>query len=197
MVNSDADRNIRSGTGLKTGRSLTRLVVRPAARIAGGPSRPAHLRLGGGITLPCTLGAAGVTHRKREGDRATPAGSMPVLFGYYRDDRWVRPACLVPLRRLTRGLGWCDDAGSPLYNRPTPLPMRATHETMWRDDGLYDVVMVLGYNIWPRRAGRGSAIFLHCAKPGLVPTLGCVALRLADMRRLLPRLGRRAVLTVL
>ena len=74
--------------------------------------------------------------------------------------------------------------------------MAEGHEVMWRHDGLYDVVFALDYNMSPRRVGRGSAIFLHCAKPGMPPTLGCVALRPDDMRRLLPRLGRATTIIV-
>ena len=121
---------------------------------------------------------------------------MDALWGYYRPDKMPRPFCRVPLRPLTTSLGWCDDPGSARYNRPAPLPVAQGHEVMWRRDGLYDVVFVLDFNMAPRRAGRGSAIFLHCAKPGLPPTLGCVALRPADMRRLLPRLGRRVRIAV-
>ena len=141
-------------------------------------------------TLQCVLGRTGITHGKREGDGATPAAPMRALWGYYRPDKMARPFCRVPLRPLTRELAWCDEAASPRYNRPASLPLTDSHEEMWRRDGLYDVVFVLDWNMTPRRAGRGSAIFLHCAKPGLPPTLGCVALRRDDMRRLLPRLSR-------
>jgi L,D-peptidoglycan transpeptidase YkuD (ErfK/YbiS/YcfS/YnhG family) len=82
------------------------------------------------------------------------------------------------------------------YNRLIRLPSHAGHETMWREDGLYDFVVVLDYNMRPRRRFLGSAIFLHCARPDLSPTLGCVALRATDLRKLLPRLGRRVVLVV-
>lgn len=108
-----------------------------------------------------------------------------------------RPFCHVPLNPLPADLGWCDDPRSPLYNRPHKLPLKVEHEVMWRKDGLYDVVFALDYNISPRRAGRGSAIFLHCAKPGFPPTLGCIALRPQDMRRLLPRLHREARVVIL
>ena len=170
-------------------RCIGTLVVRPAARLPGESGPRGHVKAGP-VTLACALGRAGVTHAKREGDKATPAGAMRVLHGYFRPDRMRRPFCLVPLRAMTRDLGWCDAPASPLYNRPAPLPLAEAHEVMWRRDELYDVVFVLDYNVRPRRAGRGSAIFLHCAKPGLPPTLGCVALRPADMRRLLPMLAR-------
>lgn len=181
--------------------TLRTLTVRRAARLPG-ESGPRGLVKVGTLTLACALGRAGIARAKREGDKATPAGTMRVLHGYYRPDRIGRPFCRVPLRPLKRDDGWCDDQASPAYNRPARLPLRAAHEVMWRDDGLYDVVFVLGYNIAPRRSGRGSAIFLHCAKSpeagrGLKPTLGCVALRPVDMRRLLPRLGRAARLVVL
>ena len=170
-------------------------MVRTAPRVPGQAGPRGHL-VAGQVGLVCALGRAGVTRAKREGDKATPAATMRLLWGYFRPDRKARPFCRVPLRAARRDLGWCDDAGSPRYNRPTRLPLVESHETMWRGDLLYDVVFVLDFNMAPRRAGRGSAIFLHCAKPGLRPTLGCVALAPADMRRLLPRLGRGVRVTV-
>ena len=115
------------------------------------------------VTLACALGRSGITHAKREGDGATPAGTLAIRYGHYRPDRMGRPFSRVPLRPLSDDLGWCDAPMSPLYNRPCRLPLPASHETMWRRDGLYDVVFVLDYNLKPRRAARGSAIFLHCA----------------------------------
>ena len=184
-------------------RAIVSLVVRPAARLPGDAGPRGWLRVGGDLALPCALGRGGAVRAKREGDGGTPAGTpMRLLRGWYRPDRFPRPRCLVPLAPLPRGLGWCDEPGAALYNRPVALPTMPGHEEMWRRDGLYDVVIVLDWNIAPRRAGRGSAIFLHCAKSPesgrrLKPTLGCVALRPDDMRRLLPRLGKTARLVVL
>jgi L,D-peptidoglycan transpeptidase YkuD (ErfK/YbiS/YcfS/YnhG family) len=95
---------------------------------------------------------------------------------------------------LTPAMGWCDDPDHADYNRPVTLPHPAGHEVMWRDDGLYDVVVVLGHNDDPPVPGRGSAIFLHCARPdpdgphGLHPTAGCVALPRADLLAVLAAL---------
>lgn len=189
------------------GRHLVdRLVVRRAARLPG-DAGPRGLVRAGALVLPCALGRTGILRGKREGDRGTPAGRMRLVEGSYRPDRLARPRCRVPLRPMRRDDGWCDDPASAAYNRAGRLPIAASHEAMWRADGLYDVVFVLDWNLAPRRAGRGSAIFLHCAKwsgqeagtgfaARLKPTLGCVALRPGDMRRLLPRLKRRVELLV-
>ncbi len=111
------------------------------------------------------------------------------------------------MRVIRKNMGWCDDPASPLYNRLVATPFSHSHESLWRDDRLYDIVIVLDYNIAPRRKQRGSAIFLHCARLNsdasdgfahdeFAATEGCVALRYEDLRRLLPRLSRRTVLTI-
>lgn len=137
-----------------------------------------------------------IARDKREGDRATPAGGFRLLYGFYRADRLARNATLLPMRPIRPRDGWCDDPKSALYNRRVALPFRESHEKLWRQDRLYDLVIVLDYNISPRRKGSGSAIFLHCARPDLAPTEGCIALRLDDLRRLLPRLSPKTVLTI-
>lgn len=148
--------------------------------------------IAGAVIFPCALGRAGITHAKREGDGATPAGRWRLLSFYLR-----RAAPLRADWRLTRRDDvWCDDARSFSYNRPRRAPFRSSHEEMWRKDGLYDVVGVMDYNIVPRVLGRGSAIFFHIATGQLGPTAGCVALRAQDMRKLLPRLGRKATIRV-
>ncbi|MGH6842906.1 MAG: L,D-transpeptidase family protein [Methylocella sp.] len=150
----------------------------------------------GSVVARCAIGRAGIRQDKREGDRATPSGAFRFLGGFFRGDRISREAWALPMRLASPSDGWCDDPESALYNRRVALPCRASHEKLWRADCLYDLVIVLEYNIHPRRKNRGSAIFLHCAGPGFAPTEGCIALSLDDLRRLLPRLARKAVLTV-
>lgn len=129
----------------------------------------------------CALGRGGVTANKREGDGATPAGSFPLRRVLYRPDRLPRPATGLPARRLRPQDGWCDDPDDPNYNRQVRLPYRAHCERLWRDDALYDLIVVLGYNDAPVVPGRGSAIFLHVAHPDYAPTEGCVALARDDL----------------
>ncbi len=159
-------------------------------------SSPPRGRLTAGFTsFTCAIDAGSVYRRKSEGDGASPVGKFRVLGGFFRA-KGPRPHAAWPLREIRAADGWCDDPRSPVYNRPTRLPNRYSCETLWRNDGLYDVVLVLNYNLWPRRQGCGSAIFLHCAKDDLVPTAGCIALRPNDLRKLLPRLAKDAVLII-
>lgn len=164
--------------------------LRVARRIGGKPHEGRMIV--GGLVLPCALGRSGVTHDKREGDGATPAGRWRLLRFCLRKPMPLR----APWRLTRRDDIWCDDARSFLYNRPLRAPSRLSHEEMWRKDRLYDVVGVMDYNIDARMRGRGSAIFFHIATEDLGPTAGCVALRARDMARLAPRLGREAEIVV-
>ena len=177
-------------------RGLSRLVATRMPRQAQAQQVPLGRFHAGPLVLACALGCAGITHAKREGDHATPAGEFRLLSGFFRADLGARPAWVLPLRRIRPGDGWCDDPGSAAYNRQVSLPCRGSHEKLWRPDRLYDLVIVLDCNIHPRRKSRGSAIFLHCAQPGFAPTEGCVALRPGDLRRLLPRLAKKVRLTI-
>jgi L,D-peptidoglycan transpeptidase YkuD (ErfK/YbiS/YcfS/YnhG family) len=135
----------------------------------------------------CALGRGGVANpgEKREGDGATPAGTWPLRRLLYRADRLSAPKTELPVAALTPTDGWCDAPGDPAYNRPVTLPYPASAESLWREDGVYDLIVVLGYNDTPVVAGHGSAIFLHVARPDYSPTEGCVALAQADLLALL------------
>ena len=112
-------------------------------------------------------------------------GLWPSRRGLYRPDRGATPSTALPVSPIAPDDGWCDDPSDARYNRAIRLPYPARHERLWRDDGLYDLVGVLGWNDAPVRPGEGSAIFLHVAGPDYGPTEGCVALSGADLRALL------------
>ena len=135
----------------------------------------------------CALGKTGVTpaETKREGDGATPLGVWPMRQVFWRADRLERPVTGLPADALIPEAGWCDDPTSPLYNCPVALPFPLSHEKLWREDEVYDVIVVLGYNDTPMVPGKGSAIFLHIARPDYSPTDGCVACAREDLLALL------------
>jgi L,D-peptidoglycan transpeptidase YkuD (ErfK/YbiS/YcfS/YnhG family) len=135
----------------------------------------------GGRFWRCALGRGGVRVAKREGDGATPGGVLPLRRVLYRADRVPIPRTLLPREPIGEQDGWCDDPDHADYNRQVRLPHPGRHEELWRRDGLYDVVGVLGWNDAPVVRGRGSAIFLHVASADYRPTEGCVALAEADL----------------
>ena len=150
----------------------------------------------------CTVGAGGVREDKVEGDAATAAGSFPLRRIYFRNDRLVLPKAnapdnALPARPINEHDGWCDDPRSPTYNRLVRVPNEWSHEKMWREDGLYDLVVVIGYNTDPPIAGLGSAIFLHVARPDLAPTEGCIAVERDVLAELLRRLGPGSTIAIL
>lgn len=144
----------------------------------------------------CAIGRSGIAADKREGDGATPAGRFPLRDVLYRPDRVDRPRTGLPVRALTETDGWCDDPGDPAYNRPVRLPYAARAEALWRRDGLYDVVVVIGYNDDPPIANWGSAVFLHVAAAGYTPTEGCVALGISDLLAVLAQLSPESAIVI-
>ena len=150
-----------------------------------------------GKTYNCAIGKGGFTANKREGDGATPLGIFPLRECLYRPDRQPTPQTGLPVKPIKPEDGWCDDPASSQYNRPVRLPFSYSHEKLWRDEAVYDLIIPIGYNDEdePLR-GRGSAIFMHIAKPGYLPTEGCIALALADMLEILPHLSLQSSMEI-
>ncbi|HWU63391.1 MAG TPA: L,D-transpeptidase family protein [Ensifer sp.] len=165
--------------------------VRPSAR----DHRKGYLKVGP-LTLKCALGRSGIGSFKREGDGHTPRAPLRLLHGFWRSDRIARPATRLPMIPSRKSMVWCDEPKSPAYNRLSRLPLKESHETMCRSDRLYDIVIVMDWNVSSRRRGAGSAIFLHLARPGYAPTEGCIAVTERDMRRLLAVADGRTLIHV-
>ena len=148
-------------------------------------------------SLRCALGRSGVSVAKHEGDGATPLGAFPCRLLYWRADRLSLPATSLPAIALSTADGWCDDPDDPAYNHPVRLPYTASAESLWRQDGVYDLIVPLGYNDAPVVPRRGSAIFLHIAKPGYAPTDGCVALARDDLLEFLKTATRSSRVVIM
>ncbi|MBB5043439.1 L,D-transpeptidase family protein [Shinella fusca] len=161
------------------------ILVRPAP----GRKSRAIVQLGP-LRIPAAIGRTGRTSRKREGDGATPIAAMPLLGGFLRGDRLCRPKTALPLRRIRPAMLWCDEPKHPSYNRLVHAPFLPSHEEMSRADGLYDICLVLDWNVTSRRRHAGSAIFFHLIRPGYEPTAGCIAVGRRDMLRILPHMRR-------
>ncbi|MFN3371377.1 MAG: L,D-transpeptidase [Sphingomonadaceae bacterium] len=144
-----------------------------------------------GQTMRCAIGRSGAVaaDAKREGDGATPLGRWPLRGLLLRPDRVSPPRTGLPWRWLREADGWSDDPADPAYNRPVTHPHTGSAERLWRADGAYDLIIILGHNDDPPVPGHGSAIFWHVAQPDFGPTEGCVAIERAAFEVLLPRLG--------
>lgn len=151
----------------------------------------------GSLTIPVAIGRNGRTVFKREGDGKTPIGTMKFLHGYYRADRTRKIPCKLTLKSIQPNMRWSDDPRDPNYNRLTRHPRNLSHEEMTRTDGLYNICLVLDWNVSCRRRNLGSAIFMHLIRPGYEPTAGCIALHPRDMQRLLPHISKNCVIRVL
>jgi L,D-peptidoglycan transpeptidase YkuD (ErfK/YbiS/YcfS/YnhG family) len=167
-------------------RKLTFSLIRVRPRAAG---RSRGVLLAGCHAVAVVLGRAGIAADKREGDGATPRGRFRLIRLWWRADRLPRPRTALPVRRIDRAVAWCEDPADRRYNRPFRRSANEPGDRLWRDDRLYDLVIEISHNTRPRVAGRGSAVFLHVARPDRSGTAGCVALDAKDLRRLLGRLG--------
>lgn len=171
------------GLSRKSTVRLIRVQLRPGDRTRG-------VMVVDGRAIPVALGRSGIRANKREGDGATPRGHFRLVRLWYRPDRTPRPRTELPSRPIQRDLAWCEDPGSARYNRPFRRAAEDAGDRLWRDDHLYDFIIEIDHNTRPRVAGRGSAVFLHLARPGFTPTAGCIALTRPVLRGLLARLGR-------
>jgi L,D-peptidoglycan transpeptidase YkuD (ErfK/YbiS/YcfS/YnhG family) len=127
------------------------------------------------------IGMGGIGFKRREGDGLTPVGTFPLRLVLYRADRLAHPKAGLPVSKIQAADGWCDAPLDPNYNRRVKRPYGASTEALWRDDSLYDLLVVLGFNDAPVVPGAGSAMFLHVARPDFSPTAGCIALAAADL----------------
>src|SRR5207237_10592375 len=140
--------------------------------------------------FPVALGRGGIRANKREGDGATPRGSFHPLRLWWRADRAPRPVTSLPVRRIAAGDAWCEDPAGRRYNGPIKMARGQPGDRLRRDDHLYDFIIEIDHNTRPRVAGRGSAVFLHLARPGLAPTAGCVATPNARSPQLVEKIGK-------
>ena len=166
-------------------------------------SRPHVLRIAppdqliwDGQTYRCALGKGGIRLNKREGDGTTPAGRFALRRLFYRADRLPTPETALLVQALTPEDGWCDDPTHQAYNQLVTRPFSASHEGLWRTDNVYDLIVQIGYNDDPIRAGNGSAIFIHIARPDYEATEGCVALRRDHLLKVLRGCGPETTLTI-
>ena len=138
----------------------------------------------------CALGRAGIGEKKREGDNITPKGTFKIVKIYYRSDRIKKISAKFRAIKIKKNMGWCDDSKSGKYNQPIKLPTKYGHEILYRRDNIYDLILVLNYNMKTTIKNKGSAIFIHIAKKNYKKTAGCIALKKSDLIYLVKKITK-------
>jgi len=137
------------------------------------------------LKFKCALGKAGVGEKRVEGDNITPKGTYKIIQIYYRKDRIIKISSKFKLIKINKNMGWCNDPRSKKYNQLIKLPSKYRYERLFRKDNLYDLILVLNYNINPIIKKKGSAIFIHIAKNKYKKTAGCIGLKKSDLLKLI------------
>jgi L,D-peptidoglycan transpeptidase YkuD (ErfK/YbiS/YcfS/YnhG family) len=181
-------------------RTMERTKRRTALRSIRVSTRPGRKSQGwlfaGPLAMPVALGRTGIKADKREGDGGTPRGRFRPLRLWWRADRLPRPRTLLPVRRIGPDDAWCEDPHDRRYNQPFRRSANEPGDRLRRGDGLYDMIIEIDHNTRPRGAGRGSAVFIHVARPAFAPTAGCVALRPRDLKTLLSRINSKTRISI-
>jgi L,D-peptidoglycan transpeptidase YkuD (ErfK/YbiS/YcfS/YnhG family) len=146
--------------------------------------------------LRCSIGKRGITYKKREGDQKTPIGVFKFISIFYRKDRISDLKTLLKKKKIKKNMGWCDDSSSKFYNKLIKFPFVKKAEKMWVKDRIYDVIIVINYNMKPVIKNKGSAIFLHIAKKNYSPTRGCIALNKKDILLLISKIDDKTKLII-
>ena len=140
------------------------------------------------LKVKCAIGKNGIGYKRKEGDLITPIGQFKIKYILYRKDR-VKIKTKLKKKIIKKDLGWCDDPKSTHYNKPVKLPFAYSHEKLFKKENIYDIVLVLNYNMNPIKKNKGSAIFIHVAKNNFKKTEGCIAVKKISLIKLIKKIN--------
>ena len=148
------------------------------------------------LKFRCALGKAGIKKKEKEGDNVTPKGIFKITSMYYRPDKIKNIITAVKKIKIKKNIGWCDDPNSHFYNQQISLPIKFGHEKLYRNDSLYDLILVLNYNVNPIIKNKGSAIFIHISKKNYKKTKGCIALKKKHLIELISKIKKNTKIKI-
>ena len=147
--------------------------------------------------IKCAIGKRGITNKKVEGDKCTPRGRFKLKYVFYRKERVKNIRSKLKIIPIKKNFGWCDDVRSKSYNKFIKLPFKYKAERLYLRQNIYDIIVVIDYNLNPVRKKKGSAIFLHIAKKNYSPTLGCIAVSKSDLKYLISIINKNSFLKII
>ena len=146
--------------------------------------------------LRCSIGKRGISIKKKEGDKRTPKGEFKLKYILYRKDRVFDLQTTLKKIKIDKKMGWCDDPKSIYYNKIIKYPFKYRSEKLWRKDNIYDIIIIIDYNLKPVVKNKGSAIFLHIAKRNYNPTDGCIAVSKKNIRLLVSKINKKTKIKI-
>ena len=148
------------------------------------------------LKFRCSLGKAGIGKKEKEGDKITPKGTYKIVKIYYRNDRVKKIFSDFKLFKIKKNMGWCDDPKSKKYNRLVKLPSKYGYEELYRKDNIYDLILVLNYNMEPIVKNKGSAIFIHIANKNYKKTAGCIGLKKSHLINIIKKIKKNTKVVI-
>ena len=145
----------------------------------------------------CAVGKRGISIKKKEGDLITPKGTFKIKEIFYRKDRVQNLITRLKKTVIRKNMGWCDDPKSNKYNKLINFPFKYSAEKLYRRENIYDIILVLNFNMNPVKKNKGSAIFIHVAKKSFQPTLGCIALNKFELIKLVKSIKINTVVKII
>ena len=140
------------------------------------------------LKVKCAIGKKGIGYKRKEGDLITPLGEFNIKYILYRKDR-VKVSSKLKKKVIKKNMGWCDDPKSSHYNKLVKLPFDYKHEKLYKNENVYDIILVLNYNMNPIKKNKGSAIFIHVAKNNFKRTKGCIAIKKISLIKLIKKIN--------
>ena len=146
--------------------------------------------------LRCSIGKRGISINKKEGDKKTPKGEFKLKYILYRKDRILDLKTRLKKIVIKKRMGWCDDPNSNYYNKIINFPSKYSAEKLWKKENVYDIIIVIDYNLNPIIKNKGSAIFLHIAKRKYQPTAGCIAVSKKNIKLIASKVNKRTKIKI-
>ena len=143
----------------------------------------------------CCIGKNNIIKNKIEGDKSTPKGIYKLGTLYFRPDRCSKPKTKIKIKAIKKNMGWCDDPNSQHYNKEILIKNEVKYEKLFRNDSLYDYLIVINYNTKKTEPYKGSAIFIHLTK-NYKPTDGCIALKERDFLILTKLINKKSTIKI-
>ena len=147
--------------------------------------------------IKCAIGKRGIGKKRKEGDLITPKGTFKTKFILFRKDRIKKIKTSLKKYEITKNMGWCDDIKSKEYNKLIKIPFKFKFERLFRKDNIYDIILVLNYNMNPIKKNKGSAIFIHISRKNYKSTKGCIAIKKVQLLGILKNIKKNTKVKII